>query len=245
MPARHDTSLIAINRQADRARLEHFGSGILVRLREHYFVLSAAHVFTSQKLWLPGKPSMPLDEAGRTFATSPFDRTPHADHLDLGYVLLNAKAVAALTALGRTFLESTEWVLALPPLKTAVVTFVGMPCSKSKTIVGRQQLITTPTYIRSSALTAAEVTALGRDAKLHLAIHYDRERLSNDATGARVTGPLPEGMSGGPMWLVLPDGTPKLWAIGTDYDLQKQVLWGSKIQPLLRNLLERHFGQPS
>jgi hypothetical protein len=83
---------------------------------------------------------------------------------------------------------------------------------------------------------------LKRDPKIHVGLRYDRERLAEEQTGTRVNGPLPDGMSGGPIWLILPDGTPKLWAIGTDYDLQLKVLFGSKIHRLVPNLMQRHLG---
>ncbi|PTX90957.1 hypothetical protein [Opitutus sp. ER46] len=94
----------------------------------------------------------------------------------------------------------------------------------------------TPTFIRGKGLSAERMFRLNRDPLLHMAVDYDRERQQDEDTGVRINGPQPDGMSGGPVWLILPNGMPVLMAIGTFHDPVNRVLIGTFLQPVIRLL---------
>ncbi len=102
MPARFGRCVIPIHRQLGKAKRESFGSGVLLRILDSRFLVSAAQVFNSDCLWLPGKPKfVPLDAAGQVMGTSLDLAASQTDIEDVGYVALHALASAALTAQAR------------------------------------------------------------------------------------------------------------------------------------------------
>ena len=81
-----------------------------------------------------------------------------------------------------------------------------------------------------------EMAAFGCDPKLPVAMHYPRKKMYHEQV--RITGALPHGMSGGAVWHVGTAGMPTLVAIATNYDAGKQLMRGTRINPLLFRIRE-------
>jgi len=90
--------------------------------------------------------------------------------------------------------------------------------------------------IDEQALAPDEVRALGFDPRLHVMMRYDRFNVQHDSV--HVTGAIPKGMSGGPIWQVV-DGEPVFIAILTDYDKETKTLHGTRIGPLFFEVRRR------
>lgn len=244
MPARHDSSLVTVLRRLDAARAEQVGSGFLLRSGPHHFLFSAAHVLIESTLELPTNPRLTLTQAGHLLATSSFDQPDNpGDKYDVGCIHLAQHAVDWLSELGRTFQDNPPIARNFPPLARIVCVFAGYPASFSKTHVALRQVVSTPTYIRGEKLTDEQVRALGHDPRFNFGIGYDREKMTEEETERRINGPVATGMSGGPVWLILPDG-PVLVGIGTHYYPEKQALIGSLVAPLIYEAMRRYAGEP-
>ena len=224
--------VIPLHHQVDHAKLESWGSGVLLRADEWRILASAAHVLLDDPIWLPAKPEfVPLDLAGRVVTTAPDLASARVDRKDVGYVLLNPRTAEMLEAQGLQFLSmaNTSCLRELPPADRYIVS--GYPCSKSSTMVSRQQIWNARMDALGEAISDAELVELGCNPMLHIAVRYDREAL--DYEGKRVTGPLPKGMSGGAIWHVSSDNTLTLAGIVTDYEPGGKYIRGTRINPLL------------
>ncbi len=245
MPTRYDSSLITMLRRLDAVRLEQVGSGFLLQVGDHHFLISAAHVLIESTLELPTSPSLRLEHAGHILASSSFDSPDNpGDRYDVGCIHLTPDAVARLTAIGRTFLNLPDIARNFPPVAPIVCVFAGFPASFSKMQVGLKQVVSTPTYIRGEKLSDDQVRAVGHDPRFNFGMAYNREQVTTEETNQRVTGPVAIGMSGGPVWLILPDGRPLLVGIGTHYDPDKNTLIGSLVVPLIMEAMRRYAGEP-
>ena len=214
-----------------RGRLESFGSGVLLRALEYRMMVSAAHVLLDDPLWLPGKPRfVPLDSAGRVFATCPDLDAAKKDRADLAYTVLEETAAEALEAQGCEFLSiaQTSFGKAFPRPERWI--FSGYPWRKSNNrVVG--QIVNTRMDVMERAIPDEDLADFDLDARLHVAMHYARKKMQHE--GRRVIGALPHGMSGGAIWLVGQDSAPIVVAIATSYDSGKKVMSGTRINPLL------------
>lgn len=172
---------------------------------------------------------------GRVFVTGETRQQALTDRQDLGFCLLNERAVAALTAGGLDFLSyrQTSFEQVLPPSTRLICS--GYPVTKSRDHV-RGHITNTRMDIDERALTSDELVTLGYDPRNHVALHYDRLKVQHKRQA--ITGALPRGMSGGPIWQVA-DGVQILLAILTDYDAKKKVLRGTRINPLLFEIRRR------
>lgn len=231
-------------RRLDEARLEQVASGFLLRVGQHHFLVSAAHVLIECALELPTTPNLRLEHAGHILSSSPFDQLANeGDKYDVGCIHLTPDAIVRITALGRSFLDPSAIALDLQRVARVVFVFAGFPASSSKTHVGIGQVVSTPTYIRGEKLSDEEIRSLGHNPKFNFGISYDRERIAETDNNRRVTGPIAVGMSGGPAWLILPDGTPMLIGIGTHYYPEKKVLVASTVAPLVFEAMRRYAGE--
>jgi hypothetical protein len=237
MPARHATTLVAITRHRRGEKPQQMGSGVLVTLFGKYFLISATHVLEEANIALPGTP---LWEAGRIFLSKPIGANPKDDKLDIGFILLNDTTVKALTKAGRTFLPAHGVPIEVEGFRDTVYVFGGFPASHSTTRMNPVVIDSTPTFITGDGLRQERMFRLQRDPFLYVGIHYDREKQWDEERKIQIIGPTPEGMSGGPIWLILPNGVPALMAIGTDYDPKERVVFGTFLQPLIK-LLKQNF----
>ncbi len=84
---RPEASICPIFRQNDTGTLEQFGSGVLVRISDHHFIISAAHVldsFKSHTILIPGREH--LNEIfGAYSVTNLPEEGRGKDEIDLGY----------------------------------------------------------------------------------------------------------------------------------------------------------------
>lgn len=214
-----------------RARLESFGSAVLLRALDYRVLVSGAHVLLDDPLWLPGKPKfVPLDLAGRVFATSADLDAAKKDRADLAYAVLNQTAADALEAQGCEFLSIAQTSFGKTLSTPERWVFSGYPWRKSNNrVVG--QIVNTRMDVSERAIPDAELVSHGLDARVHVAMHYPRKKMHHE--GRRVTGALPHGMSGGAIWHVGSDGVPILAAVATGYDAGKKNMNGTRINPLL------------
>lgn len=234
-PVKPSQCIIPVHRQTEPRKIEGFGSGVLIRIDGGRFLLSARHVLMASDLRLPGAIFLHLDAISRIFCSGP--AVDDAEPADVGFAHLADFAVEFLEQAGYDFLDPlTQSVAGYDlPAPTEFI-FSGYPVNRTKTRVALQQITASRVDVNENAIPASDHAVYGFNPKLHLAMRYDRQNLQSE--GQRVNGPDPDGMSGGAIWHVTPEGVPLLAGIATHHDPVKKFLRGTRIRPVLTRAAE-------
>lgn len=242
MPARYGQVFTPLHKQVDSRRLEQFGSGLLLSIDGKFVLISAGHVFAelnNSHVWLPGAPAF-FPVTGEIVSSAGLEKAGRTDDLlDLGFTFLDDFSQGRLRAAGLDFLPIQSVDLNGQSLLSGRCIFSGFPSSKSDAHVGASRIASTPTHIRCPVLDDAQTEALGFKPRIQVVARYNRIRQRDDESGRVIQGPLPFGMSGGPVWGVQIDGTPMLVAIGVFYDEVRNLLVGTKIHFAIKEIVRR------
>ena len=221
--------IIPIQQQIDERRFDHFGTSVFLEIERRYVLVSAAHVFLDQNLWMFGEPrNVPLDEFAFA-ATSPDLATAKNDLVDVAFAELPNEIAQALKDGGFVPLQMSDTAYVSRPSDNRAA-FSGFPCTKSKLQLGLQQMRLQPVFLEGPLLSQDELTFAGCDPETHLAIPYRRQKQFDARAKMPITGMEPYGMSGGPIWRFGNDGNPWLAGIGFKFDEAKALLVGTKIE---------------
>jgi hypothetical protein len=185
----------------DAQRPELIASGVLIRIVNRTFLLTAAHVTDRQSegtLLIPGQQEFMPTNGYFSAMRLPSSGRRADDKLDVAYFLLDSDCAKDLHP-RCTVLERRDVSLeAEPPLRTEY-TFAGYPWRKSRVSEG---LVATDfqTFTGGEA-DKSEYEALGLSRSRHIAIRFNRKRTFSQRLGRVVTPPFPHGMSGGGVYV--------------------------------------------
>jgi hypothetical protein len=200
------------------------GSAVLVKSISAFWLFTAAHVVGPDlRLWLPGRPFSMLNEPVRMCN----------DPLDLAYVRLQARTVMALQTIGLVFLPIDCVDPSNESFFPGRCIFSGYPVHRTKVDNVRGIASATPIELTSDFLSDAELRRRRYDTKVHLAARLKHLR---DASGP-VPSFDPCGLSGGALWRASKLGKQTLVGIVTEYSRKKKVLSGTRIRPLIVDIV--------
>jgi hypothetical protein len=215
------------------------GSGILLKVLSHWFLITAAHVLdenTYTNFYLLGKAvdlmmgkTALLDLEG----TVHFVNTPEAgrkhDRLDLGFVALSDSLAAELATrysfLSPEDLDVNEVLTMEVVVARAPYAFVGYPQSRNKARPGNKFKPCGAMFSLSPA-PLERYSGLDLDSRTHIVANFDRSNIG---------GPEPYGISGGGVWyvgdhLILTGSQrPKLVAVAIEWREPEKVMVGVRI----------------
>jgi hypothetical protein len=222
------------------AQRELIGSGVLLRIVNRTFLVTAAHVTDRRDdglLCIPAKDqfmqitgsfaSMRIPESGR--------RTD--DRLDVAYYCLdddcarNLNSECCILERGDVFLEGE-------PNYYTNYTFTGYPWRQSS--VTHDRVVTAFNTITGLEVHANEYAALGLSRSRHIAIHYRRRRVFSAKNRKTFMGALPHGMSGGGVYIwseeALRERKPclPLAGIATEYHPERGLLVATRLHVFVR-----------
>jgi hypothetical protein len=214
------------------------GSGILLKVLSHSFLITAAHVLDEntytnfylfgQTVDLMGKTAL-LDLEGTIHFVNPPETGREYDRLDLGFVALSDSLAAELATrysflvpedLGVNEVLTGEVIAARAPYA-----FVGYPQSRNKARPGNR-------FKPCGAMFSLSPTPLERysgldlDSRTHIVADFDRSNIG---------GPDPRGLSGGGVWYVgdypILTGSqrPKLVAVSIEWRKSEKVVVAVRI----------------
>ncbi len=221
--------IIPIQQQIDQRRFDHFGTSVFLEIESRHVLVSAAHVFLDQNLWIFGEPrNVPLNEFSFA-ATSPDLATAKNDPVDIAFAELPNEIAQMLKDGGFAALQMSDTAYVARPSNDRAA-FSGFPCTKSKLQVGLQQMRLQPVFLEGPLLSQDELTVAGYDPETSLAIPYRRQKQFDARAKMPITGMEPYGMSGGPIWRFDDNGQPWLAGIGFKFDEARTLLVGTKIE---------------
>jgi len=217
-----------IHRAVGSDALDFEGTGILIATHCRW-LFTAAHVLGEQAgVFLSGTKQVPISRD--RFGISP-------PELDLAYAELSPEEVVSLEAVGQRFLpfEALDAsVEEFSPERNGCL-IAGFP-TKSVDVNGDERKIwAQPTTLTSQFLTPRERQGLALKPELQLAAKCAR---LSDRTG-KLKGFDPKGMSGSGIWRGA-GGDLRLAGIVTDYDRKRGIIIGTRLRPMLQEIL-RHL----
>lgn len=227
------------------------GSGILARLLDVPFFITAAHVQDNapDSGLLVGSPTGIVPLYGRRYVTRPHE-TKGRDHdqLDIAVLRLDAGTSARFT--DSDFLRQEELAMAPTALPSRNLLVVGFPASIQRTSPTRPPIHGALYTLLAGPLPTDDYSKVGYSQENHLLVSFDRKDVWR-ASG-KATSPALEGLSGGGVWYTsdtfLTDPAVRLAGIVTAWHPQtpKCIIASRLIVPLTAILKELGiFPRPS
>lgn len=227
---RFDPSISPIYEE-NSSGLFHRGTCLLIKSTSRFWVLTASHVAVDAvgddhriaPLWLPGKPKFqPIDVEKIHYCPK---------GIDVAFFEISAEKATIVAAGEAAFLPIT----ALAPLATvdgrALVT--GYPEKAVEIDRGELSVDVRQFRMRSPFLTEEEMARANLNPKIHVAVHA--KELHDDATKQKAGKIDFHGLSGG---TIQRDGERSApIAIITDYDPKRQIIIGTRLFWLIRQML--------
>jgi hypothetical protein len=225
------------------------GCGVLLKIDDARFLLTAAHVTDERKtntLLVPAKEGF-VNLYG-LFLETPLPPTGRRldDSHDVAVVRLDENLTARLHE-DLVFLEHGDCELADTTTAGDVYTIIGYPARKSGT--DGHSVFTEQFSLSGEGVTDARLQQLKLDPKRHLVVQYRFKRAVNYSTMRKGQLPHPEGMSGCGIFAWdkrLPElsalSQPKLVGILTEYHQSKNVFVGTRLSS---HIMAIHKSDPS
>lgn len=216
-----------------------FGTGVLLRIDTHYFLISAAHVFDQAGDDLFFTQSVAPDEKKCVvYRTDAPGGVRKNDKIDLGFCKLTPTIARQLVDAGHSFLGVDALEMdAVAPI-AGKYSFTGYPGSKTKTLVREKILRPKPYEYSLLAMPDAALRSANWTPEIHLGGLFERSKMAYPA-GEQITAPEPLGMSGGGVWIKQsPQDDYRLVGIGIEWDGRNSMLIGVRIGllvPMIKN----------
>ncbi|MGZ4963606.1 MAG: hypothetical protein ACXWKG_05170 [Limisphaerales bacterium] len=179
------------------SRPDQIGSGVLIQIGDDKFFLTAAHVSDQEEdgtILIPGRRG--LIEPTGYFARmrKPASGRREDDKMDIAYYRLSDECVADMDA-ECLFLERPDVNLEGEPRLRLQYTFAGYPWRRGR--VGKNTV--EPDFATFSGMeaTTADYIRLGLKRDRHIAVRFNRKKTFSQRQRRVVTSPLPDGVSGG------------------------------------------------
>jgi hypothetical protein len=230
---------IALDRPGTR-RLELIASGVLVRIVDRTFLLTAAHVTDRQSegtLLIPGQRGFMPANGYFSAMRLPASGRRSDDKLDVAYFLLDSDCVNDLHP-HCTVLERPDVSLEADPPLLTYYTFAGYPWRKGR--VGEGIVATDFRTFTGGEADKSEYKVLGLTRSRHIAIRFNRKRTFSQRLGRVITSPLPHGMSGGGVYVWNQEALKKwpvrlpLAGIATEFIPDRSLLVATRLRVYVR-----------
>lgn len=218
------------------------GTGILLSVSNHYFVITAAHVLDEfeDTIYLPLGDLTILQRPKVITTAIPDGGTRANDKIDLATFKLSDNEAKRFAELGWQFITvgSIDPNDVNRPGKKYI--FTGFPSSKNK--CNFSQKTVKPFSYSAKCITKSieEITSFGFKHPIHIVVEFDPKSMMTPDKN-RITAPNPKGMSGGAIWTENTNTQSySLVGVGIENhdDKQKKVLVGMRIGGVVKLLLE-------
>ncbi|HMN49022.1 MAG TPA: hypothetical protein PKD67_07810 [Ignavibacteriaceae bacterium] len=220
--------------------LTQIGTGVLLRIDEHTFLFTAAHVIDEIKygyLLIPTNSGLKEIEGSYSYLDISKNKTRKDDIYDIGYYKLDNDFVKSLHK--DLHISNTNDIYLLDDAtKSMIYTFAGYPHSKSIIKSGVAQ--SEPYYYSGYSVGIEVYSRYGCDPAKHIIVQYRRNRSVNQ-DGEKIYPPIPSGISGGGIYVWPEDfqGQPtppkrQLIGIGHTYKKNDDLLIGTNIREFMK-----------
>ncbi|MEO7300385.1 MAG: hypothetical protein ABI042_17605 [Verrucomicrobiota bacterium] len=224
---------------------ELIGSGVLIRIYDRTFLLTAAHVadFKSEgSIMIPGKDNFVSPGGWYYTMNLPTSGNRGDDKLDVAYVCLDNDSEDDLHSSCK-ILEHQDLSLEVDTSRT-IYTFAGYPWRLGK--VKNGVIETDFSTMTSGEVQKKDYEALGLNQSRHIVIRFNRERTFSERHKRVVVSPLPSGMSGGGVY-AWSEKALKSWpvrlplaGIVTEFIADKRLLVATRLEVYIRCIVHSH-----
>lgn len=234
----------------DTSNYKVHGTGVFIQIQDHYFLISAAHVFDRYRdLFIPlSKDYEIIKPGGTTFYNNPSNRDK--DGIDVAVLKLDDYCVPHILR-RYSFLQADDLAINHIFKDGEFYTFLGYPTTKSKVLYKTDVFDSTTFFHFTSPAKSEEYSKFNRNPALNVMASYDKKFAYNSKNNTFGTGPDLHGISGCGLWftdpLDLSTGIikPKLIAIMTDWPIKNRtIIIGTRIDVItgiIRKYLDIDF----
>ncbi|MFH7010608.1 hypothetical protein ACHRV5_01985 [Flavobacterium sp. FlaQc-52] len=238
----------------DTSNYKVHGTGVFIQIQEHYFLVSAAHVFDRYRdlfIFL-SEDYETIRPGGTTFYIGPANR--ERDGVDVAVLKLNDNCVQHILR-RYSFVQADDLAINHTFKDGECYTFLGYPATKSKVLYKTDIFDATTFFHFTSPAKLDQYSNLNRNPAVNVVAHYNKKSAYNSRNGTFGTGPDLHGISGCGLWYTDPShlisGTvkPKLTAIMTDWPVKnRSVIIGTRIDVItgiIKKYLDVDFPESS
>lgn len=230
----------------DTSNYKVYGTGVFIQIQDHYFLISAAHVFDKfGELFIPlAKDYEIITPGGKIFNNNAPNRDK--DSIDVGIMKLEEKCVSHLLC-AYNFLKADDLAINHIFQSEEYYTFLGYPTTKSKNIYKTDIFDSTSFFHFTTPKSNEDYLKFNRNPAVNVVTSYDRRLSFNHKKYMFGTGPELHGISGCGLWftdpLDLSPGIikPKLTAIMTDWPIKnRNIIIGTRID-VITGIIKKHL----
>ncbi|QDU15833.1 hypothetical protein CA11_36610 [Gimesia maris] len=226
------------------SNLKHIGSGVLLRIGNELFVLTAAHVIDHGTIFMPAVDEIEQITGGFSFNPIPEHGSRAKDPIDIGYIHLSNDWLRKLHPEIKPL--SVDDLLLIDELETGdIFTFVGYPWRKTKSSASLHK--TDLTTFTGHASASDIYNKLSYNRVTNVLIRMRRKKTYSSRYESHQTAPHPQGISGGAViawpWNFIDrhDSTNlKLAAIGHTYHEREHCMVATRIIPYMMAIVRNN-----
>jgi hypothetical protein len=231
--------------QDDKNDVVLWGSAVLIKIADCYFLVTAAHVLLRSQtntLFIWGNDGLVVLE-GNSHST-PLELAENSK-IEFSFMKLSHSLVSELKSFEFLDISNVEPNDLNHPKK--LYTFVGYPCTQNKPKFYNHSIKRSIFIYTSNSLDLTVYKRLDLLASSHLVVGFEKKKGVNQQN-RNTTMPDPFGMSGGGVWRLMSysglslDFTPKLVGIGLEYHENGKCLVALRIAIILE-AIKREFPQ--
>lgn len=219
----------------DESNFKVHGTGVFIQIREHYFLVSAAHVLDKHGgFFIPlSKDYEIIRPGGHTILNCTEDRTK--DTLDIAVLKLDAHCLPHILR-SYNFLHAEDLAIDHIFQPYECYTFLGYPATRAK-VLYKTDIFDITTFFHFTAPQREEYyTKFHRHPAVNVITSYNKKAAYDSRNGTYGTGPALHGISGCGLWFTDPSDAssgiirPKLTAIMTDWPVNnRNIVIGTRI----------------
>lgn len=234
----------------DTSNYKIHGTGVFIQIQDHYFLVSAAHVFDRYRdlfIFLSEDYEI-IKPGGTTFYNDPADRDK--DGVDVAVLKLDDYCVSHILR-RYSFLQADDLEINHTFKDGECYTLLGYPATKSKVLYKTDIFDATTFFYFTSPAKIDEYSKLNRNPDVNAVATYNKKSVYNVRNNTFGMGPYLHGISGCGLWYTDPSHLisgiikPKLTAIMTDWPVKnRSLIIGTRIDVItgiIRKYLDVDF----
>ncbi|WP_396634551.1 hypothetical protein [Maribacter sp. R86514] len=198
------------------------GSGILVRIKNLYLILTAAHVLDKfDELFVLIENGSYKFKPGGQLISNEIVTSREEDGIDIGIIKLDEESKAELEK-SYSFLDEKHILINQEISKDQDYFIYGFPSSMSKEKYKLNEFHVRPFFNLANPVDKSEYESLDRKHYLNIILTYDKQSTLNAKTKSLSNGPELYGISGCGLWNLYDYEDVKLIAIMTDWPIKNR-----------------------
>lgn len=219
----------------DSSKYKVYGTGVFIQIQDHYFLISAAHVFDkySELFIFLSKDYETIKLGGTIYNHNAVNRDK--DRIDIGVMKLDKVCIPHVLR-SYNFLQADDLAINHIFQNEEYYTFLGYPSSKSKILYKTDIFDSTSFFHLTTPERNEDYSKFDRNPALNVVTSYNKKLSFNHKKKIFGIGPDLHGISGCGLWFTNPGDLstgiikPKLTAIMTDWPIKNRaIIVGTRI----------------